>query len=88
MVRYADVSQLLDEAVRQMDGSGFGTEAGQLRAAMQFPSLSSLEIMGEIGLALLRIQSTVGHLLPWRTRRQLRRCLREVRKSWPDIALP
>jgi len=71
-----------------MEGSGFGTEAGHLRAAMQFQSLSSLEIMGEIGLALLRVQSTVGHLLPWRTRRQLRRCLREVRKSWPDIALP
>jgi hypothetical protein len=88
MVRVADVAKVLNEAINEMEGSGFGTEAGQIRAAMRFPSQSALEILGEIGLALLRVQSTVGHLLPRRTRLQLRRCLREVRKSWPDLKLP
>jgi hypothetical protein len=75
----------LEEALAEMDRSGFGSEAEQIRAAADMVSTSSLEITGEIGIAILRVQANVGHLLPHPARRNLKRCLREIRRAWPGL---
>ena len=88
MPRAGDISALLDELIASLAAGGFATEVELLRGAMRTTSSSSLEILGEVGLALLRVQADVGHLLPRRARRQLGRCLREVRMTWPELELP
>ena len=75
----------LEEALAEMDRSGFGSEAEQIRAAMHTLSLSALEITGEIGVAILRVLANVGPLLPRPARRNLKRCLREIRRAWPGL---
>jgi hypothetical protein len=83
----ADLGALAAEAVAALHAAGFGTEAEQLLAASRTPTTSSLEITGEIGIAILRVQAGVGHLLPREAKRALERCLREIRRSWPELAL-
>jgi len=48
---------------------------------------SSSEMMGELGLAVLTIQSQSGDI-PGELGRALALCMKEVRKVWPDINLP
>ncbi len=87
MTRPADLTVVFGDAVAALREAGFGGEAEQLLAASRLPTTSSLEIVGEIGLAALRVQAAVGHLLPFAARRRLARLLREVRRSWPGLAL-
>ena len=75
----------LEEALGEMDRSGFGSEAEQIRVAMHTLSLSALEITGEIGVAILRVLANVGPLLPRPARRNLKRSLREIRRAWPGL---
>ncbi len=88
MSRVAEFRASLDEAVAALQGGGFGPEAERLAAAAQTPSSSSSEILGELGLAILRVLRDVGHLLPRDAKRQLLRCLKEIRRTWPQLALP
>ena len=85
MTRPCDLRGVFEETLAALHAAGFGVEAEQLLAASRIPTSSSLEITGEIGMALLRVQAGVGHLLPRRARRLLARCLREVRRSWPGL---
>lgn len=88
MSRPVDAKPILDQAVATLRSGGFGPEAERLVAAAQTPTSSSSEILGELGLAILAVLRDVGHLLPRDAKRQLRRCLKEIRRTWPDIALP
>jgi hypothetical protein len=85
MTHCHDMKPWLEEALAEMDRNGFGAEAEQIRAAVKTFSTSSLEITGEIGMAILRVQANVGHLLPRPARRNLKRCLREIRRAWPGL---
>ena len=87
MTRHRDITAAFEEALAALNEAGFGTEAEQILAASRIPTTSSLEITGAIGVAILRVQAGVGHLLPRRARRHLARCLREIRRSWPGIEL-
>jgi len=87
MTRPADLTVVFDLAVAALRDAGFGTEAEQLVEASRLPTTSSLEIVGEIGIAALRVQAGIGHLLPLAARRRLARLLREVRRSWPGLEL-
>lgn len=88
MSRPAGFLPILDEAVATLRGGGFGPEAERLVAAVRTTGTSSSEIIGELGLAILRVLRDVGHLLPRDTKRQLNRCLKEIRRTWPQLALP
>jgi hypothetical protein len=77
----------LDTAVEALRSGGFGPEAERIVAAAQTPTTSSSEILGELGLAILRVLRDVGGMIPRRTRRHLQHCMKEIRKTWPDIAL-
>ena len=46
---------------------------------------TSSELLGEVGLELLRIQRDYEKSLAPDTRESLQRCLAAVRKVWPDI---
>jgi hypothetical protein len=86
--RRVDITPILDEAVAALRGGGFGPEAERLVAAARTAGTSSSEILGELGLAILAELRDVGDLLPRDAKRQLKRCLKEIRRTWPDIALP
>jgi len=85
--RQRDLTAALDAALAALLEAGFGVEAEQIRAAAAIPTTSALEITGAIGVAILRVQSSVGHLLPPAAKRSLQECLREIRRSWPGLEL-
>jgi hypothetical protein len=85
--RRADLTVAFDRAIAALHEAGFGTEAGQLVEASRLATTTSLEIVGEIGAAALRVQANVGPVLPLAARRRLARLLREVRRSWPGLGI-
>ena len=87
MTRNRDFTASFTEAIAALHEAGFGREAEQILVASRIPTTSSLEITGAIGVAILRVQAGVGHLLPRAARRPLSRCLREIRRAWPELAL-
>jgi hypothetical protein len=88
VARFTDVKPLLDEAVAKLQADGSGPEAERIIAAARTPTTSSSEILGELGVAILRVLRDVGRLLPRETKRRLKHCLKEIRTTWPQIALP
>ena len=84
-----DLISELDAAVGKLRACGYPGKAQELRSAAYESVVStSSEIIGEIGLCILRIQRDVGSKLSSEARDGLARCLKLVRETWPDIRLP
>lgn len=81
----------LEALTRAMDGlraGGFEGEAKELRRlAFDTAWTSSSEVIGEIGLAILRIQRREAGRLPAEIAKALESCMDHVRQVWPDIKL-
>ena len=84
-----DLTRELDAMIGKLWACGYPGKAEELRsAAYAGVGSSSSEILGEIGLCILRIQRDLRRELPKEARAGLARCLKIVRKTWPDIKLP
>ncbi|MFB3923555.1 MAG: hypothetical protein ACE145_17670 [Terriglobia bacterium] len=67
---------------------GHETQAEELRKIVHGTAWSSSsEMLGEIGLCILRIQRDAGAKLPKEIQIGLERCLGAVRETWPAIKL-
>lgn len=79
----------LDAVIDRLMTSGFPAEASELRSMTHETAwTSSSEMLGEIGLWILGIQRSLAGELPAEVKKGLARCLKFVRKTWPDIKLP
>src|SRR5574341_1447834 len=82
---------LLGALTRTIDGlgaAGFEEEAKELRGlAFDTAWTSSSEMIGEIGLAILRTQRRAAGGLPAEVVSALESCMDHVRQVWPDIKL-
>ena len=85
--RPRDCTASFTAAIAPLTEAGLGTEVEQILAASRAPTRSSLAITGAIGVAILRVQASVGHLLPRAATRPLNRCLRQIRHAWPGLEL-
>ncbi len=79
---------VLSMAIGGLRAAGFGEDARSLQEiAFETAWTSSSEMVGEIGLAILRIQQRVGGRVPKEVAKSLEFCLRHVRQVWPGIKL-
>jgi len=61
--------------------------ADSLSGLLAAPWTSSTEMIGALGLAVLRLQAD-ERTFPRELAPLASRCMKEVRKVWPDIRLP
>ena len=79
--------ELFDELVRQLHADGLSSAAASVSDVRNVAWSSSSEMMGELGIAVLKIQAETP--APSRALQEvLGRCMAEVRKIWPDMELP
>lgn len=76
-----------DELIALLRENEFASAASAISALRQAGWTSSSEMLGELGLELLRFRAQAGPL-PGKLERQLELCMAEVRKAWPHIRLP
>ena len=76
-----------DELIGQLRAYGLSAAAESISSLMGSPWTSSSEMIGELGIAILIIQSENASV-PKELRQVLSRCMREVKKVWPHIKLP
>ncbi len=83
-----DFLEALSQAIDRLRAAGFEEDARNLRdVAFETAWTSSSEMIGEIGLAILRVQQRARGKLPKAVARGLDRCMDHVREVWPDIRL-
>jgi len=82
-----DFLPALRSSLQELKRLGFGQDTAELERIVGSAWTSSSEMLGEIGLGLLRLQSRIGSRCPDATRKELSKYLREVRKVWPAIRL-
>ncbi len=73
-----------DELITRFREHGFPESADRLAMLMRSAWTSSSELIGELGLTVLQFQREQPSVRP-ELREVLDRCMREVRKVWPDI---
>ncbi len=84
-----DLTSELDAVIARLRECGYTGNAEELRGIVHETAwASSSEMLGEIGLCILRIQQSLGREPPAEVNDALARCLEDVRKTWPDIKLP
>ncbi len=84
-----DLTGELDDLISKLRACGYPGKAEELRGIVHETAwTSSSEMLGEIGLCILRIQQGLGRKPPAELNEGLSRCLKVVRKTWPDIKLP
>lgn len=84
-----DLTGELDAVIDRLRECGYAAKADELRRIVHETAWSSSsEMLGEIGLCILRIQQSLGREPPAAVNEGLARCLKVVRKIWPDIKLP
>jgi len=84
-----DLTSELDAVIDKLRECGYASRAEELRGIVHETAwTSSSKMLGEIGLCLLRIQQGLGREPPAEVNEGLARCLKAVRKTWPDIKLP
>jgi len=76
-----------DELIVQLRAHGFSTAAESIAGVRTSTWTSSSEMIGELGLAVLKIQSQAA-AAPVELKQALRCCMKEVHKVWPDIKVP
>lgn len=78
--------QPFDDLIAQLRARGLATAADSIAGVKAIAWTTSQEMIGELGLAVLRLQaekkSFPPELIPLANR-----CMTEVRKVWPDIRL-
>ena len=85
----SDLTHQLDAVIDRLREYGHAARAEELRGIVHETAwTSSSEMLGEIGLCLLRIQQSLGGEPPAEVNEGLAQCLKAVRRTWPDIKLP
>lgn len=76
-----------DELIRQLRTHGHLVEAETISILRALAWTSASEMTGELGLAILRIESqcAIGHD---DLKQAFAHCMKEIRKIWPHIKLP
>ena len=78
----------LSQAIDRLRAAGFKEDAAMLwDLAFEAAWTSSSEMVGESGLAILRVQQRARGKLPKPVARGLDLCMDHVREVWPDIRL-
>jgi hypothetical protein len=75
----------LKAAADQLDASGFHAEAEEIRGLATAFWTTSCEMLGEIGVALVRILRHRGSTLPGPVRATFEAALVEIPKIWPSL---
>lgn len=75
-----------EELIGKLREAGLSTAADSLSTLRGSAWTTSSELIGELGLAVLRLQRQPG--LPADLMQLTQRCMSEVRKVWPHIELP
>ena len=79
--------EVFDELIRQLHADGLSRAAESISGVREAAWSTSSEMMGELGIAVLKIQAETPR--PSRALHEsLGRCMAEVRKIWPDVELP
>ena len=73
--------------IKQLQAYGYSEEAELILSLRTSMWTTSPEKIGELGLAILKIQSYSVANYDVQSQ-NLVRCIKEVRKVWPDIKLP
>jgi hypothetical protein len=76
-----------DELIRQLRAKGLPAAADSLASIKASAWTTSSQMLGELGMAVLKIQSENAQASS-DLKRALTRCIEEVRKVWPQIRLP
>jgi len=79
--------ETFDELIEQLKAYGYSEESELISSLRQSMWTTSSEMIGELGFAILKIQSHSA-ATPDELSQNLVRCIKEVRKVWPDIKLP
>ena len=83
-----ELTSELDAVIGNLRECGHAGKAEELRGIVHETAwTTSSEMLGEIGLCLLRIQQSLGRKPAAEVSKGLARCLKAVRKTWPDIKL-
>jgi hypothetical protein len=85
--RTRDFTPLLREAIAEMRLAGAFEPALELEETLGAAYTSSSELLGELGLGILKALKGTDGRLPGPTRRKLRQCLHEISKTWPALRL-
>ncbi len=85
--RVEDFLPALRASLEQLRGLGLGQDTAELEQIVNGAWTSSSEMLGEIGLGLLRLESRLGTRCPDAIKDEFSKYLREVRKVWPAIKL-
>ncbi|MFZ2407786.1 MAG: hypothetical protein WAW41_21865 [Methylobacter sp.] len=75
-----------DELISRLQAYGYSADAESISSLRTSAWTSSSEMIGELGIAILEIQSHCEPA-PAELRQALARCMKEVRKVWPGIKL-
>lgn len=76
-----------DELVQQLTKHGFWDAAVSISSVRSSGWTTSSEMIGRLGIEILKIQSGIT-AAPEELGEALERCMKEVRKVWPQIKLP
>lgn len=83
-----ELLDMLDETLQDLDEAGFPDEAEQLyRVAYDTEWESERDMVGEIGMSILRLQSHQEGELPQTVVARLARCMELIRRVRPDVSL-
>jgi len=82
-----DFLPALRASLEKLKRLGFAEETAELERIVNSAWSSSSEMLGEIGLGLLRLESRIGSQWPDTIREEFAKYMREVRKVWPTISL-
>jgi hypothetical protein len=82
-----DILPALRASSVELKRLGFGQDTAELEQIVNGAWSSSSEMLGDIGVGLLRLQSHLGSRCPDAIEEKVSKYLKEVRKVWPTIKL-
>ena len=85
--RVEDFLPALRASLEKLKRLRFVEETAELERIVNSAWSSSSEMLGEIGLGLLRLESRLGSRCPDAIKEEFAKYMREVRKVWPAISL-
>ncbi len=83
-----ELLDLLDEIIQDLDEAGFADQAEALYGiGYESTWTGDAQMMKEVGLEIMRIQSGIGNELPANVVQGMTRCMEVVRRAWPTLSL-
>jgi len=80
--------EIFDQLIYNLKEQGFNEPADNLNELLhQIAWTSSSEMLGELGLEILRTEKKYKNRLDPKTSKAVKSCLRVVRKVWPSIKI-